>query len=87
MKTQKIILVAGLLLTTALVSFAIPPSKRTDFSAPLRTTEDFAAIKAGDKLALVCMRDIAFDETKVFFADGALRARCKQDLQVCHGAS
>lgn len=54
MNSRRFILTAGLLLGTALATFAAPPSQRTTPAPALRTTEEFAQLKEGDKIALVC---------------------------------
>lgn len=51
MKLTRTMLVMSLLLGTAAATFAAPPSKQI-FTA-LRTTEEFQALEAGDKVALV----------------------------------
>ena len=96
MKLTKLISLTGLALATTFVAFAVPPSKQTSPSTPLRTTEDFAQVKPGDKLALVCkecdtvtVRTIATtDEAMEFCKEGAEIAcpSCKKSFKVVrHG--
>ncbi len=54
MKSVKVILTTGLLVLSSVVTFAIPPAKRTGPAPALRSAEAFSDVKPGDKLALVC---------------------------------
>jgi|ERR1035437_506625 hypothetical protein len=54
MNLKKYILSLGLVFGSALFTLAGPPSKMTAPSPALRSSEDFAKLNPGDKIALVC---------------------------------
>lgn len=54
MKPIRVLFVTALLVGTAIAAVAAPPSKRTYTSSALRSEEDFAKLREGDKIALVC---------------------------------
>ncbi len=54
MKSLKYLLTTVLVFGTVLSALALPPSKRTAPAKALRSTEEFAQVNPGEKLALVC---------------------------------
>ena len=54
MKINRFVLLFGAILSAATAALAVPNSKSTYTSRALRTDQEFAQVKAGDRIALVC---------------------------------
>lgn len=54
MKSLRYLFTSVLVFGTILSALALPPSKRTAPAKALRSTEEFAQVYPGEKLALVC---------------------------------
>lgn len=81
MKIIRTLAIAALAISTSIFSFGAPPSQRVAPALPLRTSEDFAAVKTGDKLALVCKE---CDTISVYTATSPEEAMeyCKEGAEI-----
>lgn len=85
MNPVKIILTTGLLLATAVAAFAIPPAHRTGPAPALRTAEEFAEVKPGDKLLLVCKECNTVTVQTVASKEDAMEF-CKEGAEIVCGS-
>jgi len=85
MKLIRTILLAGLVLGTAAVTFAAPPSKRIYTSSALRTAEEFQKLKAGDTIAMVCKQCDSVTVQTLESTDEAMKL-CKEGETVVCGS-
>ena len=81
MNLKKYILSLGLVFGSALFTLAIPPSKMTAPSPALRSTEDFAKLNPGDKIALVCKECNSVTVTSVESKEAAMQL-CKEGTTI-----
>lgn len=54
MKSAKIMIIAGTLLASTIAFSGVPPTKQPHPATTLRTAEEFAQLKPGDKVAYIC---------------------------------